>query len=433
MKYMSVKGMEDILPKAVGIWQELERIARGHLEAWGFREIRTPILEDTSVFIRSIGETTDIVQKEMYTFTDRGERSVTMRPEGTASIVRAFVEHNLDSTFPEANGKFYYMGPMFRAERPQKGRLRQFHQIGVEIIGTNDPIDDSEIIIQMDKMLRAFGLSDFTVKINSLGCKIDKEKYADILRSYLKDKLNLLCNDCKKRTEKNVLRVLDCKNESCIRTVANAPLIGENLCKECNINFVIVKSCLEASGVKFNIADRMVRGLDYYTGTVFEVTHQNLGSQDAMGAGGRYDNLVKDMGGPQVGAIGYALGIERLILALGDNAPRLKPLAVFFAALGKDARIKSIELAEKLKNKYNTSYRIKLITLFGGIGGASLKSQMRNANRNGAKVTVIIGDDELKKQLAVVRNMETNKQTEVPLDDTIKAIEKILKFEEVSC
>ena len=433
MKYQAVKGMADILPKEIGIWQELERIARGHLEAWGFREIRTPILEDTAVFIRSIGETTDIVQKEMYTFIDRGDRSVTMRPEGTASIVRAFVEHNLANAFPEAGGKFYYMGPMFRAERPQKGRLRQFNQIGAEIIGTSDPVDDSEIIIQMEKMLRAFGLNDFTIKINSLGCKKDKEAYSKALQDYLKDKLNLLCDDCKARVEKNVLRVLDCKKESCSQVVSGAPRIGDSLCQECVGNFAIVKACLEASGVKFKIFDRLVRGLDYYTGTVFEITHQNLGSQDAIGAGGRYDSLVKDMGGPEIGAIGYALGIERLILALGDKAPRLKPVVVFFAALGKDARIKSIELAEELKKKYNTPYRFKLLALLGGVGGASLKSQMRSADRNSAKAVVIIGEDELNKKIAVVRDMETNEQAEVKLGEVIKAIEKILKFKEERC
>jgi len=424
MKYKSIRGMEDMLPQDAGIWQEIERIARGELESSGFREIRTPILEETDVFIRSIGETSDIVTKEMYTFNDKKGRSLTLRPEGTAPIVRAYIEHSLDKSFSAGEGRFYYVGPMFRAERPQKGRLRQFHQIGAEIIGSRDCQAETEIIMQLDRMLRAFGLKDFTVKLNTLGCGKDKAVFTEKLKSYLRDKKKTLCEDCNDRIEKNVLRVLDCKNEGCMLVVRNAPSIIDNLCERCVLYFATVKNMLQGVGVKFEVAKNIVRGLDYYTGVVFEITHPSLGGQDALGAGGRYDNLVKDMGGPDVGAIGYAIGIERVILALGEKKDILKPKVVCFASLGEEAKIKSIKLASELRKRYNTPYKLEIIALVG-IGEASLKSQMRNADKNGAKVVVIIGEDEIKNNEAIIRNMDTKEQFTVKVDDLLENIEKI--------
>lgn len=422
MKYQSVKGMEDLLPQNAWIWQAMERMARGIFEAWGFREIRTPILEDTAVFSRSIGETTDIVTKEMYTFSDRKGRSLTLRPEGTAPVVRAFIEHSLDKALSESGGKFYYIGPMFRAESPQKGRLRQFYQIGAEIIGSRDCQADIELIMQLDRMLKAFGLKDFSIKLNSLGCKKDKDNFAARLRDYFKDKKNCLCKDCNERIEKNVLRVLDCKNESCAIIAKDAPDVIESLCKECLNDFVTVKNGIQGIGIKVDEARKLVRGLDYYTGTIFEVTHPGLGSQDAIGAGGRYDNLVKEMGGPDVGAVGYAIGIERAIIALGNKMDVFTPNIVFFATLGNDAKARGLELAERIRKKFNTPYLIKVVALTGGIGGASLKSQMRNADKNNADIVVIIGDDELKAGKAVIRDMKTKEQVSVEMDDIVEKV-----------
>lgn len=429
MKYKSVKGMEDILPQDVQVWQELERVARGELESSGFREIRTPILEETPVFTRSIGETSDIVTKEMFTFIDKGERSLTLRPESTASIVRSYIEHSLDKTFSEGEGRFYYIGPMFRSEKPQKGRLRQFHQIGVEVIGSRDCQVDWEIIAQLDKMLRAFGLEGFSTKLNTLGCKNDKAKFTQNLQNYLKNERNKLCEDCKNRMDRNVLRVLDCKNETCIRVAKNAPNIIDSLCRDCALHFASVKAMLKGAGINFVESKNLVRGLDYYTGTIFEVTHPNLGGQDALAAGGRYDNLVKDMGGPDVGAMGYAIGIERVIIALaGKTAGTLRPDVVYFASLGNESKIRGIKLADELKKRHNTPYRLKIITLNGGVGGASLKSQMRSADKNGARLVVIIGDDEIRQGAAVVRDMKTKEQMTIKFDDMASALEEKLEL-----
>ena len=425
MAYKAVKGMLDILPNEIGAWQQIERIARNMLEAYGFKEIRTPILEETGVFTRSIGETSDIVTKEMYTLIDRGDRSLTLRPEGTAPIVRSYIENSLDKRFSDSEVRLYYLGPMFRAERPQKGRFRQFHQIGAEIIGSRDIQFDFELIMQLDRMLKEFGLKEFKFKINSLGCSKDKEVFSKKLHDYLKDEAARLCDDCKARLEKNVLRVLDCKNESCKTVLRSAPGVRESLCGDCASNFTTFEAMLKSDGISFEVAPNLVRGLDYYTGIVFEIIHPGLGSQDAIGAGGRYDNLVKDMGGPDVGAVGYAIGVERVMLALGDGIKLSEPKTVFFAALDKNARIKAYRLAEDLRKDCNDSFRLNVIALTGGAGGASLKSQMRNADRHGAKVVVIIGEDELKKGEAVLRNMTTKEQISVKFEDTVKQVKNM--------
>ena len=272
MAYKSVKGMEDILPQDTRVWRWLEESARRDLESYGYVEIRTPILEETSVFTRSIGEETDIVSKEMYTFVDRKGRSLTLRPEGTAPIVRAYIEHSLDKTHPMP-AKLYYIGPMFRSERPQKGRTRQFHQIGVEIIGAGSHLTDAEVLSQLNNMLsKVFKLTGFTIKLNSLGCKKDKENFAKIvLKDYLKGEENRLCADCKARLKKNTLRVLDCKNETCIQAARTAPAITDNLCQACKDHFDKLKDLLNKSDIKVDESKNLVRGLDYYTGTVFEI------------------------------------------------------------------------------------------------------------------------------------------------------------------
>ena len=417
MKYKAVRGMEDILPQNVEIWQALERMARTDLESWGYMEIRTPIMEDTSVFVRSIGETTDIVTKEMYSFKDKKGRSLTLRPEGTAPIVRAYIEHSLDKISPEL--KLYYIGPMFRSERPQKGRSRQFHQIGVEVIGSNSYLADAEVIMQMSNMLQhVFKLNGFKIKLNSLGCKKDKENFSDKLRKYLKEEESMLCQDCKTRIKKNVLRVLDCKNESCVQVARNAPDILESLCPGCEDNFKKLKTTLTNIKIKFEEIKNLVRGLDYYTGTVFEVTHPDLGAQDAIGAGGRYDNLVKDLGGPAIGAVGYALGMERIIMALKAE-PRKISRVVYIVTIGDETKIRGIQIAEKIRKE--SHHRLTVLT---DIKGASLKSQMRSADKNNAKLVVILGEDELKISKATIRDMTKQEQVPVNLDNVVEEVIK---------
>ena len=400
MEYRSVRGMEDLLPQDAWIWRSIEMKARQMLESSGYAEIRTPILEETAVFVRGIGETTDIVSKEMFTFLDRKERSLTMRPEGTAPIVRAYIEHALLAASPI--NRLYYVGPMFRAERPQKGRLRQFHQIGVEVIGSSSPFADIEAVVQIDGMLKNFGLKDFNIKLNSLGCKEDKDAFAQSLKDYLKDKTARLCDDCKTRMDKNVLRVLDCKNEACAQIVRGAPNVLDSLCGECKTHFEKVKTNLRSLGIAFEEAKNLVRGLDYYTGTVFEVTHPALGGQDALGAGGRYDNLVRQMGGADVGAVGYALGMERLIIALKAQGvePGLENI-VYIATLGDAAKLEGMKIAQNIKDLVKLDGMVVLTD----IGETSLKSQLRSADKNKAKIVIILGEDELKQGKVTIKDM----------------------------
>ncbi|MFH1190358.1 MAG: histidine--tRNA ligase [Candidatus Omnitrophota bacterium] len=392
--------MEDLLPQDAWIWHELEAKARREFESSGYSEIRTPILEETSLFVRGIGETTDIVTKEMFTFLDRKERSLTMRPEGTAPIVRAYIEHALPARSPV--NRLYYIGPMFRAERPQKGRLRQFFQIGAEVIGSVSPYADIEVIAQVDSLMSAFGIKDHKIKVNTLGCKADKDKFAKGLKEYLEDKRSQLCDDCKARMDKNVLRILDCKSEACRAIVAGAPNVLDSLCGDCSSHFGKVKSGIGSLGIRFEEAKNLVRGLDYYTGTVFELSHPALGGQDAIGAGGRYDNLVKDMGGAGVGAVGYALGIERMIIALKcEGAAPKEGDVVYIATIGDAGKREGMKIAREIRGR---AVRADLAVLTD-IGEASLKSQLRSADKGKAKIVVIIGEDELKQGKAAIKDM----------------------------
>jgi histidyl-tRNA synthetase len=419
MKYKAVRGMEDILSADVKVWQWIESTARKFLESYGYEEIRTPILEETPVFTRSIGETTDIVTKEMYTFTDRKERSLTLRPEGTAPIVRAYIEHALDKASSEV--KLYYLGPMFRSERPQKGRSRQFHQIGAEVFGSRSPYADAELITQLSSMLKVLGLNDFTIKLNSLGCRADKEKFADKLKKYLEKEKARLCDDCRERVKKNVLRVLDCKNESCVQLVKKAPDILESLCVPCKDHFDRLKDTLKAVKVSFTETKNLVRGLDYYTGTVFEITHPALGGQDAMAAGGRYDNLVKDMGGSDTGAVGYAIGMERIIIAIKKELPAKGPNVLYIATLGDAAKFHGIWMAENIRREFPD-----LIALTD-TKEASLKAQMRNADRWGSRIVLILGEDELKNGKVLLRDMATKEQRPVDKDSIVEELRKVFR------
>ena len=409
-KINSLRGMRDILPPEVYLWQFVEKAARETLESFGYEEIRTPILEETALFQRGIGEGTDIVNKEMYTFTDKGGRSVTLRPEGTAPIVRSYIENNLSAG--EDLVKLYYIGPMFRSERPQKGRSRQFYQIGVEAIGSANPYVDVEAILAMAALFAKLKLDDFKVKICSLGCTQDKEKFAKELKEYLKPESSRLCDDCKVRVEKNVLRVLDCKVETCKIALQNSPKAKDFLCPACAGNYKKVKDMLSSYGINFQEDSGLVRGLDYYTSTVFEVTHSSLGSQDAIAAGGRYDNLIEDFGGKKTGAFGFAIGIERLLLALSSKGNVKTDKAgtdIYIAATGEDVYPEAFKTAMALR-QMGISCEIDF-------QGRSLKAQMRQANKKSAAFTAIFGDEELKKSEVVLRDMKTAEQRNVKLSD----------------
>ena len=417
MKYQTIKGTRDILPGESSTWQKIEAFSRNIFKKFGYREIRTPIIEETSLFVKGVGEDTDIVKKEMFSFEDRGERNITLRPEGTAPIVRAYLEHNLDKTEPFQ--KLYYIEPMFRAERPQAGRLRQFHQIGIEAIGSGSPALDAEVIKVMIELLNCLGIKDYRLKLNNLGCKEDKKKLSKILKEAFSESsiLKRLCDDCKRRAGTNPLRLLDCKNETCKITIRNRFKEIEFLCADCKAHFNDVLRFLDISKLKYEIDPYIVRGLDYYTRTVFEVTHDGLGAQNAIGAGGRYDNLIHDMGGPELGACGFALGIDRVLMLYAKETiltGQDGPMAVFIATLGKNAYEKGFLLINELRNNE--------IACDIDFENKSLKAQMRMADKLGAKFVLIIGDDEIAKGEAMLRDMATKEQQCVKFGDVVSTI-----------
>lgn len=413
----ALRGTKDLLPSEAKLWSNLEEKARRVFALFGYGELRTPVIEESALFVRSIGEGTDIVEKQMYTFLDRGERSITLRPEATASAVRAYLEHGMHNEGGLV--KLFYIGPMFRAERPQAGRARQFHQIGVEAIGSYIPYLDAEIIALLCAILDAFGMSGYNIKLNSLGCEKDKKALSAGLRKSLEKHLDSLCEDCKLRYEKNALRILDCKEESC-RNIIHKSFGGTNkyLCQECLAHFEAVKSTLNSLKINYQIEPYLVRGLDYYTKTSFEVTHQKLGAQDAIAAGGRYDNLVSDLGGPDKGACGFALGMERTITALHQSPKTEGRIDVFLATIGEEAYKLGFKLAMDLRGS-GISAEIDY-------EGKSLKAQMRAADKIGAQLVAIIGDDEIKNRSVTVRNMRTKEQLALPENDFVNHIERLL-------
>ncbi|MFH1995455.1 MAG: histidine--tRNA ligase [Candidatus Omnitrophota bacterium] len=417
MRIKALRGMSDILPSEAEEWQRIERVAREVFRSFRYRMISTPILEETELFVGAIGGDTDIVTKEMFSFEDRGKRSVTMRPEGTAPVIRAYLEAKYHVT--EAFQKLFYVGPMFRAERPQAGRSRQFHQIGVEAIGSPDPLVDAEVIVLLARVLDAIGITGYRIRINNLGCVDDKKRLSNYLKGVFQDQLNVLCDDCKIRVERNPLRVLDCKKESCRTIVRSSFKSDEYLCADCVRHFSEVITCLDSLKIPYLIDSSIVRGLDYYTKTVFEVTHADLGSQDAIGAGGRYDNLVAKFGGPDLGACGFALGIERMIVALKRGATEREPGPdIYFVCLGKESRSSALIMASRLREER--------ITCDIRFEERSLKAQMRTADRSGARFVAILGENELKKGAFALRNMTTKNQTELPIDGYLPEIKKAI-------
>jgi len=404
----AVKGMVDVMPPETRIWQDIEDSARRIFGTYGYREIRVPIVEKTELFRRGVGETTSIVEKEMYSFVDQGDVALTLRPEGTASVVRAYIESGACNQDPLA--RYHYMGPMFRRERPQKGRQRQFYQIGCELLDVESPFADAEVIAMADHFLRELGIGDLAIEINSIGCEKCRPSFNDALIGYLKSCKSKLCDDCVRRIARNPLRVFDCKNDNCQHLVEKAPRFPEHWCDECIEHFDSVKKALCSLGVEYVLNDRIVRGLDYYTRTAFEFTTTKLGAQNAVLAGGRYDGLVAELGGPDVAGIGFALGMERLILLVEMTKKNLPPLdLIYFAVLGDKAREQILPVIQILRKdgvRVEWDYAVK-----------SLKAQMRRAGKLNAESVVIVGDDEVAKGNVIVRDMRAKTQHEVRIKD----------------
>ncbi|MGA2525094.1 MAG: histidine--tRNA ligase [Smithellaceae bacterium] len=416
-KITTIKGIKDILPEDAPTWNHIESIARQVFGSFCFREIRVPIMEKTELFKRSIGETTDIVEKEMYTFRDRDDELLTLRPEATASIIRAYIEHNMHS-FDQIT-KLYTMGPMFRRERPQKGRFRQFHQIDVELFGDEKPQSDVEVIFMLMHFLQSTAIEELSLEINSLGCKTCRPVFSQAVVNYLRGSKNALCPDCQRRMSTNPLRIFDCKVETCNLIIAKAPQILDYLCPDCKEHFAQVKSYLTDLNVAYGINPKMVRGLDYYTRTAFEVKSGLLGAQNALAGGGRYDGLVHSLGGPEVSGIGFAVGIERLFACLPNNKKNIFPTDLFIAALG--------ERAQKMAFGLTNEMRRAGISTEKDYSDKSLKSQMKRADKLNTSFTLIIGDKEIDEKRVELRNMNTKTQQVLPMNNLRDTIIKIIK------
>ncbi len=416
MKYTLPRGTKDILPDEIGIWQFIEETCRKIFELYNYAEIRTPIFEQTDLFARAVGSTTDIVTKEMYVFQDKKGRSLALRPEATASVVRACIQNNLISQGKVT--KLYYLGPMFRYERPQAGRYRQFHQAGVEVFGSNDPLVDAEVIEMAVKLFEKLGLKDLEVDINSVGCRECQPAYRDKLKKYFKDIKKNLCKDCQARLDYNPLRILDCKEKNCQKYIQKAPASIDTLCRNCKLNFEQVTGYLDNFKIKYVVNNRLVRGLDYYTQTTFEVVSKVLGAQNAVCGGGRYDNLVEDLGGKDTPASGFAIGIERVVEVMrSSNLQSPFPiLQLFIIVMGEESKKKGFELLREVRAngiKADMDYL-----------GKSLKSQLKTADRLKAKYAYIIGDDELKKGKGLLKNMKEASQEEISFNDLIKSVKE---------
>ncbi len=405
------KGTHDVLPKDAPLWRRIESVSREVMENYGYREIRPPLFEYTELFARGVGENTDIVAKEMYTFTDRGGRQFSLRPEGTASAVRLLLEHKLYSQGPFQ--KLYYFGPMFRAERPAAGRYRQFHQFGAEAIGQDSATVDAEALGMLYDLFKRLGIDDLDLIINSVGCSECRPGYRKHLVDFLTSVENALCADCRDRKGKNPLRTLDCKVEKCKETLKTAPSILDHLCQACNDHFSLLKRALEKMKIGFRVNPHLVRGLDYYTRTAFEYTSDALGAQNAVVGGGRYDNLIRQLGGPQLPAFGFAVGMERLLLVLNQKTSPGHP-QVFLAHMGNQAREEGILLLRNLRGKGISAEMIH--------DPKSLKAQMKLAGKSGADFTLILGEEELKDNKIILRNMHTSTQETLPRQELLRRI-----------
>lgn len=416
MTLSSVRGMKDILPPTSARWASLEKMYRECAIRFGFSEIRTPVLEKTELFSRSVGETTDIVEKEMYTFSDRSGESLSMRPEGTAPVVRALQANR--ALLGEWPVRLFYTGPMFRHERPQKGRFRQFHQFGAELFGTDSPFADAEILTFLFGFLKETGLSGVSLELNTLGDPECRPAYHQMLSDFLSSREDRLCDDCRRRRVKNPLRVLDCKAEGCIRATAGAPSVLDSLCDPCREHFQAVEEALRGSGIPFARNPRMVRGLDYYRRTTFEFVIPGMGAQNTVAAGGRYDGLAEMLGGRErIPAIGFAIGVERLLMLLGEGEPRGPATDVYLVTSG----IRFLSEA----------FRWKVELIGRGIRaemdyeGRSVKSQFRRADKSGARFVLVFGESEAERGDVVFRDMEAGMQEEISKDEAIRRLHRL--------
>jgi histidyl-tRNA synthetase len=413
-KIKTLRGFRDISGEELDRFKRIEAVSRKYLQLLNFTEIEIPILEKTELFVRSIGDTTDIVEKEMFTFIDIGGDSLTMRPEATAGMVRAYLQSGL--YVKERVSKLFTMGPMFRHEKPQKGRFREFHQIDVEVFGVDDPLIDAELLWMIHLLLKELNVKNFEIEVNSVGCPECRETFRKVLVGYFEAKKEKLCEDCGRRLDRNPLRIFDCKNEQCIDVSQGSPFLFEYLCEGCKNHFDEFQKHIDSFGLTVKINKRLVRGLNYYTKTVFEVTSDDLGAQKAFMAGGRYDNLVEEMGGPKTPGTGFAIGVERLALITMNESTVATP-TYFFAYLGEGAK----------------KYLVPLVKAFSDAGlslnysydGRSLKSQMRYADSLNADFVFILGDDEIDKGMVVLRDMKTKVQYELLLDPSILPREAI--------
>ena len=418
MRYMAPRGTMDILPRETPRWRYVEQKFRETCRLYGYNELRTPTFEETELFTRSIGEHTDIVGKEMYTFLDRAGRSMTLRPEGTAPVVRAYIQHKLFGEMPVS--KFYYIASIFRYERPQAGRYREHHQVGVEALGSQDPAIDAEVISLAMQYLTSLGISALELKINSIGCPGCRPKYREALRKAVEPYLVELCETCQVRYNANPLRMLDCKVPRCRELTVSVPNIVEHLCKECSDHLKMVLSYLDDLSISYTLDHRLVRGFDYYTKTAFEIVSGELGAQNAVAGGGRYDGLVAELGGPPTPAVGFGSGIERTLAimdAQGIEVPSDLHPTVFVATVGEKSRRIGIKLLAELRRNE--------IAAETDYSGKSLKGQMRAADREQAKFVAIIGDEELERDQIKLRNMETKEEKNIPLASAVEQIKHL--------
>ncbi len=404
----AVKGTKDILPKEVHKNQYIEATALDIAEKFGYKELRTPVFEHTELFQRGVGDTTDVVQKEMYTFDDKGSRSITLRPEGTAGAVRSYLENGLcNETLPQ---KICYVTSCYRYEKPQAGRLREFHQFGVECFGTQSPLADAEIIALAKSIFDTLGINDLSLEINSIGCPACRAEYHKALKDYFSGKKNELCHTCNDRLDRNPMRILDCKSPVCSEIAAKAPVVTNYLCDECREHFEKVKSFLKAQDIEYTVNPKIVRGLDYYTKTVFEFVSNSIGAQGTVCGGGRYDGLVEELGGPHTPSLGFAMGLERLMLLMdAQNCTFPEPAVpdLFITALGEKATLKALEIAKDMRSEG-----------FGTVmdlNQRSIRAQMKYADKLSAKFNIVIGDNEVETGTAKLKNMQSGEETEISL------------------
>ena len=414
------RGTKDIVPAEAYKWNYLEGKFRDLCRLYGYEEIRTPIFEHTELFKRGVGDTTDIVQKEMYTFKDRGDRDLTLKPEGTAGVIRAFIENKMYAETQPT--KLFYITPCFRYERPQSGRQRQFHQFGVEALGSDTPSLDAEVISLAMQFLGEAGLKDLTVSINSVGCPVCREEYNQLLKEYLAAKADVLCDLCNDRRDKNPMRVIDCKNETCQANIVDIPLMADHLCENCKDHFSQLKQYLDEMDINYVVDKKIVRGLDYYKRTAFEIISNDLGAQSTVCGGGRYDGLVEQIGGPSgYSGIGFGLGAERLLLTLEANGVEIgnpNHTDIFVVTIGDKAKLKSFSILKDLRDNHISADKDHL--------DRSLKAQFKYSNKINAKYTIVIGDDELDKDEATLKNMETGDQKLIKISELVNELRSVL-------